>query len=95
MPAADDHRLASPPSNTPFIPGWPRALHREWAAAYVGLSPSKWSEEVEAGRAPKPVQLTAGRVAWLREVLDAWVDDRAAQGQDRKRPNDFDEGADP
>ncbi len=77
--------------SNPAIPGWPRALHLEWTAAYVGLGKSTWLDLVAKGDAPPPIELTPGRVAWLRERLDAWLEDRAARGQDRKRPNTWDD----
>jgi predicted DNA-binding transcriptional regulator AlpA len=57
------------------LPGWPRALREELAAAYVGLSTSTFRAKV----APelKTVHLTEKRRAWLREDLDAWLDARA------------------
>ncbi|NKE43421.1 hypothetical protein HB662_01430 [Roseomonas frigidaquae] len=58
------------------LPGWPRALREEWAAAYVGLSPSTFRQAVVP--AVQAVRLTAGRVAWLREDLDAWLEGRRA-----------------
>ena len=57
--------------SNPAIPGWPRALHLEWTAAYVGLGKSTWLDLVAKGEAPPPIELTPGRVAWLRERLDA------------------------
>ncbi len=77
--------------SNPAIPGWPRALHLEWTAAYVGLGKSTWLDLVAKGEAPPPLELTPGRVAWLREHLDAWLEDRAARGQDRKRANTWDD----
>lgn len=62
--------------SAPQLPGWPRALGADHAAAYVGLGRSTWLRLVDAGEAPKPVRLTPGRVAWLREDLDSWLDDR-------------------
>ena len=47
------------------------------AAAYVGLSESGLRAEVRAGRLHAPVTLTPGRVVYLKEHLDAYLD-RAA-----------------
>lgn len=44
------------------------------AAYYVSLSVATLRTEVEAGRAPKPFWLTAGRKAYLRDDLDAYLD---------------------
>ena len=59
------------------LPGWPRALREPLAAAYVGLSASTFRAAV-APSVPS-VRLTTGRVAWLREDLDAWLDARAGR----------------
>jgi hypothetical protein len=62
------------------IPGWPRALCEDWAAAYVGqLSPGTFRIEVDAGRIPAAGQLTAQRKAWLIEDLDAYLDRRSGK----------------
>lgn len=42
------------------------------AAAYVGLSTSTFRQVVRP--TVPPVRLTPGRIAWLREDLDAWLD---------------------
>lgn len=57
------------------LPGWPAALCEEWAAAYVGqLSVGTFRTEVKAGRMPKPIAISNGRVAWLTKELDAYLD---------------------
>jgi hypothetical protein len=66
------------------LPGWPPAMCEEWAAAYVGqLSVSAFRTEVKAGRIAAAVQLTAGRKAWLREDLDAYLDAKRSKQSDR------------
>lgn len=60
------------------LPGWPRVLEDELAAAYVGLGVSTFRREVAAGRAPAAIHLTKGRVGWDRAALDRWVDQLAA-----------------
>ena len=59
------------------LPGWPRALKAPWAAAYVGLSESTFRVAVVPD--VPPVRLTDGRMAWLREDLDAWLDRKAGR----------------
>jgi predicted DNA-binding transcriptional regulator AlpA len=59
------------------LPGWPRALREEWAAAYVGMSASLFRTAVASE--VSPVRLSKTRVAWLREDLDAWLDRRAGR----------------
>lgn len=56
-------RHALPPS----LP--PRGLCREAAAAYVGVSPSKFDDMVKDGRMPPPVRVDA-RTIWDRRRLD-------------------------
>ena len=48
----------------------PRGLNRVEAAAYVGISPSKFDELVRDGRMPYPKRVDA-RVIWDRIRLDA------------------------
>lgn len=57
------------------LPGWPRFLRAEKAAAYLDVSKSHFLEVI----APKleKVKLTPGVAGWLREDLDAYVDARA------------------
>jgi predicted DNA-binding transcriptional regulator AlpA len=47
------------------------------AAYYVGLSPSTFRAEVAPN--VRPIRLTQGRIAWLREDLDAWLERRAGR----------------
>jgi predicted DNA-binding transcriptional regulator AlpA len=47
----------------------PRGLNRFEAAAYIGLSPSKFDDLVHDGRMPKPKRID-GRVIWDRVQLD-------------------------
>ena len=56
---------------SPTVTIHPAALDRENAAAYVGLSVTTMEAEAQAGRFPKPRQIGARRVVWLREELDA------------------------
>ena len=48
----------------------PRGLSREIAAAYIGVSPSKFDELVRDGRMPKPKSVDARRI-WDRHKVDA------------------------
>lgn len=51
------------------MPGWPRLLSIELAAAYVSLSPTTFQREVEEGTFPKP-QNIGRRVLWDRQLID-------------------------
>ena len=51
-----------------------RGLRRESAAAYVGLSPSKFDELVGDGRMPRPSRVD-GCVIWDIRKLDLAFDD--------------------
>jgi prophage regulatory protein len=50
----------------------PLYLPRAAAAAYLALSENTLDRLVARGNAPKPRQLSQGRVAWLVDDLDAW-----------------------
>lgn len=53
----------------------PRLLSQEEAAAYVGLSPNAFWQEVEAGTFPHPFPLTkTRRRLWDVRALDAALD---------------------
>ena len=51
----------------------PRGLSREAAAAYVGVSPSKFDALVSDRRMPKPKRVD-GRRIWDRHALDSAFD---------------------
>lgn len=72
------------------LPGWPLLLRRELAAQYVGMSPSTFDAERKAGRAPKPVRMTASLEAWHRADLEAWAEDRRA-AEHGAQPNPWDD----
>lgn len=55
------------------LPAWPNGLDLETAAAYAGLSPSIFLEEVNAKRAPQPVRLSREGRVWIRTQLDRWL----------------------
>ncbi|MBV8523647.1 MAG: helix-turn-helix domain-containing protein [Acetobacteraceae bacterium] len=61
------------------LPGWPRGLCEELAAAYVGLSVTTIRAERAAGRFPAPIPLTRGRIVWLKEDLDRYLDEKAGR----------------
>lgn len=67
------------PDGARLLPGWPRALREDLAAAYCGLSPSAFQRAV----APKvpAIRPSPGCVAWLRDDLDAYLDDCRTAGQ--------------
>lgn len=81
----------------------PRGLCRVWAAAYIGISPTKFDEMVLDGRMPQPKQVDA-RMLWDRWKLDEaftalperearnpWDDDDEGHGSPDERR--FREGA--
>jgi hypothetical protein len=66
-----------------------RRLSRTQAAAYCGISPTLFDDEVRAGRYPKPISKgeKGGRKVWDVKVLDAVLDaeagiTRASAGED-------------
>lgn len=48
----------------------PRGLGRELAAAYIGVSPTKFDDLVKDGRMPRPKKMD-GRRIWDRVALDS------------------------
>lgn len=55
------------------LPDWPAGLRRPEAAAYVGVSPSKFDDWVTRAVMPRPKEQD-GVVLWLRRDLDAALD---------------------
>lgn len=70
------------------LPYWPRVLRREKAAAYLDLSVSLFDREVAEGQIPAPVTITATVKGWVRDDLDAWIDDRRAAQEAPPNPWD-------
>jgi predicted DNA-binding transcriptional regulator AlpA len=61
----------------------PRGLSRVYAAAYIGVSVSKFDEMVADGRMPKPIKID-GRRVWDRLKVDEYF---AALGEgDGEKP---------
>ena len=54
------------------LPDWPARMGAELAAAYVGVSMSKFLADVKAETKPKPVK-DGGRVLWHRAQLDNFL----------------------
>lgn len=73
------------------LPGWPLLLRREWAAAYVGMSPSTFDAECKAGRVPAAIPTAGTLKAWHVMDLAAWAEDRRAAVAVDAGPNPFDE----
>lgn len=61
------------------MPDWPRHMTRDLAAAYVGVSPSVFDDEVAAGKWPKAQARGAkgGLATWDRVLLDVASDREA------------------
>ncbi|PWR24537.1 helix-turn-helix transcriptional regulator [Zavarzinia aquatilis] len=57
------------------LPGWPRMLSREQAAAYLGVSAGTFDREVAAGQWPQPLE-RGRRKTWDRFALDRMLDGR-------------------
>ena len=64
-------------ADRPALPDWPYGLSEPMAAAFLGISASLFRREWEAGRMPRPVQVTPGRQVWHRPTLQAWLDQKA------------------
>lgn len=56
------------------LPGWPRGLREDLAAAYVGISVNGLRAKVEAGEIQPPRRHSSGRIVYLRDSLDAYLD---------------------
>lgn len=59
------------------LPDWPRVLPEGWAAVYVGLSVSSFRRG--PAKDLKAIKLSPHRKGYLREDLDAWIDERAGR----------------
>lgn len=82
--AANDNRRNALPFGV-----LPRGLRREQAAAYIGVSPSKWDELVADGIMPQPKRVGA-RVIWDLRNIDLAFDDLP----DRQAVNEWDDAGD-
>ncbi|MFC3674708.1 hypothetical protein [Ferrovibrio xuzhouensis] len=69
--------------DTAELPGWPRMMSRDLAAAYVGVSPSTFDLEVAEGLLPKPLPRgrKGGLDTWDRMALDDALDLRTGRRQ--------------
>lgn len=63
------------PGNLP-----PRGLSREAAAAYIGISPSKFDELLVDGRMPAPKRID-GRKVWDLRAVDQAFDALPVEGE--------------
>jgi hypothetical protein len=64
----------------PRLPYPPFAMCEEEAARYLSLSPTTFRQHVMP-QVPA-IRLTSGRIAWLREQLEAWALSRPTTGID-------------
>ncbi|GEM_PF-1511592 len=86
--------MPKPPDNWP-AGAIPRCLDVSQAAFYCGnLSETKFRDLVKEdakGRRPilKPVPLSPGRMGWLREQLDEWLDRQAGRQQPDGNASDW------
>jgi len=71
--------VSDSPSKTrkTVLPGWPRGLSEDLAAAYVGLSKTTFRTLWAGGDIPNPVKLSTKRQVWYKEALDEWLDRKA------------------
>lgn len=66
------------------LPFWPRRMTAPVAAAYLSVSPSKFSRGVLAGTYPKGHK-DGGNTLWDKADLDRWVDEWAASSSGPRR----------
>ncbi len=64
------------------LPGWPRLLRRELAAAYCGVSPGTFDRLVRDGRFPAPIRSGLRIAQWDRLALDRIIDLRSGIAND-------------
>lgn len=57
------------------LPDWPRAMGAALAAAYLDIAELTFHKRVATE--VRSVRITPGRVVWLREDLDRWLDAKA------------------
>ena len=60
-------------------------LRREYAAAYCGVSPSKFDEWVKAGLMPRPKRQDRV-IFWVRRALDVAIDALPDDGEGASNP---------
>ncbi len=51
-----------------------RCLNAAEAATYLGVSKSTFKNMVKNGDAPKPIQITRGRLVWDKKKLDSFIE---------------------
>ncbi len=81
-----------------YMPNWPRRMQAPFAAAYMGVSKTKFLDGVKAGHYPKPYH-DGSNTLWYIEDLDESLDrlkgNRASSGRQlvRERLNDLGQNA--
>lgn len=70
----------------------PRGLSRVYAAAYIGVSPSKFDEMVADERMPRPIHID-GRRVWDRVKIDEAFAALGDEGEGKKPGSIWDEFA--
>ena len=63
----------------PMLP--PRIIHRDAAAAYVGVSPNTFDKMIADGLMPNPRRLTERRLGWDMRQLDTAIDRLPIDGE--------------
>lgn len=61
------------------IHAWPRGMRPPIAAEYCGISETWLHAAVKRKEFPAPVRLSEGRVIWLKDDLDRWLDEKAGR----------------
>jgi predicted DNA-binding transcriptional regulator AlpA len=69
------------------MPGWPRAMRVQLAAAYVGMSPTHFLRLVNAGQIPKPFEQSPAVLTWLKDALDEYLDGKAGRDTGARSSN--------
>lgn len=65
----------------------PRVLRLRSAAGYCGISPSLLRKLDSEGDGPQKTRLGERAVGWVREDLDAWIEQRRGVSTNRAAPD--------
>lgn len=65
----------------------PRLMRRPEVLARIGLSSSTLYEMTAAGEFPAPIRIGRKAVAWLESEVDAWIEERIKQRDNRPLKN--------
>lgn len=71
-----------------MMPDWPARMDAAMAALFLGISQTKFLEDVEAGSKPQPIA-DGKRKLWARRQLEQFVDAEFGLGASRNSWDDL------